>query len=177
MSAGACQPPENPSHARQVGVTVRELRESDNLALEWHGGPDLRSFYQNQWFSHQSGLATVLIADCEGQPAGQAAIYWQGKPTHPDLPDVQSLRVHPNHRGQGIGTQLLAAAEELVRQRGFSRICISAGVENHGARRLYERFGFQEIGQPYDDEWSYVNTQGETVLMEERVVDLMKDLT
>ena len=70
-----------------------------------------------------------------------------------------------------------AAAEERVRQRGFSQLCISAGLENHGARRLYERFGFREIGQPYDDRWSYVNPQGETVHMVERVVDLMKDLT
>jgi ribosomal protein S18 acetylase RimI-like enzyme len=174
MPVGDCQTLQNPNH---IEVQVRELRESDNLVLEWHGGRDLRSFYANQWFSHQSGDATVLIADCDGQPAGQAAIYWNGKPTHPQLPDVQSFRVHPDYQGRGIGTILLDTAAQVARQRGCHTLCLSVGVDNQGAKRLYERCGYRAVGQPYDDIWHYVNSAGETVRVVETVIDMKKDLT
>ena len=157
-------------------VRLRALCESDNLALEWHGGADLRSFYETQWWAHSSGEAFVIVADFNGIPIGQAAIYWHGKPTHPDIPDLQSVRVDPAFQGQGIGTRLFEAAEIIVRARGLRHLSLSVGAENLGARRLYERLGFRVTSEPYQDAWQYVNARGEIVPVTETVLDMIKEL-
>lgn len=162
-------------------VTIRTFTPADERALEWHGGVDRRSFYQAQTAAHQSGEITVLIAagELQGQkdfPLGQAAIHWNGKPTHPEIPDIQSLRVHPTLRGRGIGSQLLEACEKLVAERGHRRVSLSVALDNPGAKRLYERRGYRVTGAPYNDVWFYVDAAGQTVRMEETVLDLIKPL-
>ena len=157
-------------------VRLRALRESDNLALEWHGGADLRSFYEAQYWAHSSGEAFVVVADFNDVPIGQAAIYWHGKLSHPDIPDLQSVRVHPAFQGQGIGTRLFEAAEMVVRARGLRHLSLSVGADNPGARRLYERLGFRVTSEPYQDAWQYVNARGEIVPVTETVLDMIKEL-
>jgi ribosomal protein S18 acetylase RimI-like enzyme len=155
-------------------VIIRPLQESDNARLEWHGGADLRGFYNGQWVAHSIGEAFVLIADFNGFPIGQAALYWQGKPAHPQVPDLQSLRVHPIFQGQGIGTKILQAAEIAVQQHGHTCLGLSVGIHNDGAQRLYERCGFRIIGEPYEDIWRYTDAKGETIVVAEIVLDLLK---
>lgn len=160
----------------RVSVTIRPLQEEDNRSLEWQGGPDLRRFYENQWRAHSYGEAFVLIADFNGYPIGQAAIYWEGKPVHPAIPDVQSLRVHPAFQGQGIGTRLLSAAEVIAKQRGLPQLGLSVGRENKGAHRLYERCGFRVLNEEYEASWEYVNALGETVKVDDVIIDMVKDI-
>lgn len=161
--------------------TLRDLAPADERLLEWHGGPDLRSFYQRQTQAHQAGEIHVLIAagPHEGEtdfPIGQAAIHWHGKPTHPQIPDIQSLRVHPHFRGAGIGSRLVEACEEYSRQRGHERISLSVALDNPRARRLYERLGYSVAGPNYCDVWFYTDAQGQNVRVEETVLDMIKEL-
>jgi len=161
----------------RLRVVVRPMRQADMRALEWHGGSDLRHFYEAQWVAHSEGTVAALIADLNGFPIGQAAIHWHGKPTHPQIPDIQSLRVFAAFRGLGIGTLLLQASENLVRARGYERVSLAVGLENPKARRLYERLEYSATGEPYNDIWYYTNAQGQSVRVEEMVVDLVKTLT
>lgn len=158
------------------GVVIRALQKEDGLKLEWQGGADLRHFYERQWMAHQIGEAFVLVADFNGFPIGQAAIYWEGKPAHPGIPDLQSLRVHPIFQGQGIGTQLLDAGALVVKERGFSQIGLSVNPDNLRAHHLYERCGFRLMSAPYQDHWQYTNAAGETVVVTEVILDMVKDL-
>ena len=160
-----------------VCVRMRALRETDSHALEWQGGADLRRWYAAQWRSHHAGDIFVIIADLEGFPIGQSAIHWNGKTTHPYIPDIQSLRVFGAFRGRGIGSLLLTASEDLVRERGFARVSLSVAIDNPRARTLYERSGYVVTGEPYDDNWEFINAAGQRVAISEKVLDLVKDLT
>lgn len=155
---------------------VRRLREADNRALEWQGGADLRAFYEEQWQAHRAGDICVLVADFNGFPIGQAAIHWRGKPTHPHIPDLQSLRVFPAFQGMQVGSRLLEASEQMVAARGFAQVSLAVGIENPRARALYERLGYYAIGQPYDDEWHYTDARGQIQRVIEHVLDLVKQL-
>jgi len=157
-------------------VCLRPLQERDLLGLEWHGGADLRSFYRKQWQEHQARYVCVMVADFNNYPIGQAAIHWLGKPTHPQIPDIQSVRVMDVFQGQGIGTQLLEACECIVRTEGFSQVNLAVALENTGAKRLYERLNYRVTGEPYQDEWSYIDAKGRTVEVSELVTDMTKDL-
>ena len=160
----------------RASVVIRPLQERDNNALEWHGGADLRSFYQTQWMAHEIGEALVLVADFNGFPIGQAAIYRQGKAAHPKIPDLQSLRVHPILQGQGIATQLLEAGAQVVREWGFPQIGLSVNPENLRAHHLYERCGYIVFTEPYEASWNYINALGETIAVTETILDMVKEL-
>jgi len=157
-------------------IRLRALQKEDLLKLEWHGGADLRQFYQQQWQAHQSGKVLVVVAALRHFPVGQAAIHWLGKPTHPHIPDIQSVRVIEALQGQGIGSQLLEQCVSLVRQQRHPQVSLAVAVDNNGAKRLYERHGFQITGEPYHDKWSYTDAKGQTVHVDELVTDMMKDL-
>lgn len=157
-------------------VRVRALQENDLLKLEWHGGEDLRSFYQRQWEHHQAKFVLVIVADFNNYPIAQSAIHWLGKPTHPQIPDIQSVRVMEAFQGQGIGSRLLKTCESIVRAQGYSLVSLAVALENGGAKRLYERLGYRVTGTPYNDEWSYIDANGQTVEVSELVTDMMKDL-
>ena len=62
------------------------------------------------------------------------------------------ISVRAEHRGQGIGTALIRAAEEYVRGTGMSAVVFHVEKTNTQAFRLYERLGysvFRDDGDRY----------------------------
>ncbi len=55
---------------------------------------------------------------------------------------IYSLNVHPAYRRMGIGSLLMDTAFEFLKERGFRKITLEAGVNNTAARNLYESKGF-----------------------------------
>lgn len=56
---------------------------------------------------------------------------------------INALATFPGHRGQGLGSSLLAAAERLARENGTSAMSIQVYAQNTGAVRLYQRLGYK----------------------------------
>ena len=65
-----------------------------------------------------------------------------------DCCELQSLWVHPDHRGRRFGSQLLAAAEEAAAARGCTQTVHF--TYDFQARRLYERAGYELVGRVPD---------------------------
>jgi len=64
-------------------------------------------------------------------------------------PYIKSIAVFPEFRGQGIGTKLLSFAEDFFRSNSKHLfICVSSF--NHRARNLYEKSGFNAVGELKD---------------------------
>lgn len=75
------------------------------------------------------GVAAFMVLDMRGLVTGY----------------IQILCVRSDCRGQGLGTTLLQWAEDRIfRDSPNVFICVSSF--NAGARRLYERRGFQQVG-------------------------------
>lgn len=157
-------------------VTICALQQRDIRALEWQGGADLRSFYEELWSNHQADDVHALVANFNSFPIGLAVIHWPGKPTQPGVPDIQSVRVHPIFRGLKIGSHLLACCEKIIASRGFTSAGLSVAVENDKAKKLYERHGYQVAGHSYCDVWYYTDARGQAVRVEEHVLDMVKVL-
>jgi len=54
-----------------------------------------------------------------------------------------AVAVHRDVRGQGVGTRLVQAALAHAREQGFDAVSLGVIDTNPGARRLYERLGFE----------------------------------
>jgi ribosomal protein S18 acetylase RimI-like enzyme len=58
---------------------------------------------------------------------------------------IQTVCVHPEHRGHGLGSRLVRFAEERIfRESPNVFLCVSSF--NPEARRLYERLGYGTVG-------------------------------
>ena len=62
---------------------------------------------------------------------------------------IQTVAVAPQWRGRGIGTRLVQYAEARV-FRETPNVFINASSFNPGARRLYERLGYEMVGELRD---------------------------
>jgi ribosomal protein S18 acetylase RimI-like enzyme len=65
-----------------------------------------------------------------------------------------SIAVVPSRRGKGFGDELLRALLDQARSDGFEQISLSVEPDNP-ALRLYERHGFQKVGES-DHSWTMV---------------------
>ena len=55
---------------------------------------------------------------------------------------IAYMAVEPAHRGQGIASRMLAAAEDEARRRGLPYMGLMVTEDNAAARALYERAGY-----------------------------------
>lgn len=101
--------------------------------------------------------STVLVARTEGADGtGSAADTASGHPG--DLVGtvmaghdghrgwVYYLAVAPGHRGTGLGTALLRAAEDWLDRQGVPKVMLMVRAENAGTLAFYERLGYADQG-------------------------------
>ncbi|WP_136068501.1 GNAT family N-acetyltransferase [Modicisalibacter radicis] len=90
------------------------------------------------WVARQA-LYTTLVADCDGRCVGFVELdVTEGR--------IETLYVWPSLGRRGIATQLVALAEQGLRERGVARLRIEASLMLADA---LERRGWQRVG----DEW------------------------
>jgi GNAT superfamily N-acetyltransferase len=56
--------------------------------------------------------------------------------------ELESIHVYPEHRGRGIGEQLMSAFFAWAADKGAQRLSVTAYAANEGAQRFYARHGF-----------------------------------
>ncbi len=84
------------------------------------------------------------VAQLDGRPVGFVLMLDSLPDEVTRMPQgfIAYMAVEPSARRCGIGTRLLAAAEEAARLRGLPYLGLMVTEENEAARALYERAGF-----------------------------------
>lgn len=102
---------------------------------------------QAAWLSARSGALEVIVAEVAGgSVAGFASLSpYRERPAYRTTVE-DSVYVHPDHRGRGVGRALLAEIVDVARARGFHSV-IGRVVGGHEASiRLHEAVGFERVG-------------------------------
>ena len=60
---------------------------------------------------------------------------------------VTNIAVHPDYRGQGIGTKLFSKLIEEIKKRNVTAITLEVRPSNESAIKLYEKFGLKSVGR------------------------------
>ena len=81
----------------------------------------------------------IYIVEHEGERVGMIQIT-----EHDHATEVGEIQLQPSHQGRGIGTRLLRDAMERAHAQG-KKLCLSTGLQNHRAVKLYERLGFRHL--------------------------------
>ena len=66
---------------------------------------------------------------------------------------LESIGIHPEFRGKGLGTILLGKSIEVLRSQGAENFTLGVDPVNKPAVRLYERFGFKKISRTARFSW------------------------
>lgn len=119
-----------------------------NTTANWDERPvDLAN--RQQWFDSQRQAALpVLVVDLDGVVAGYA-YYGPWRPRTGYRHTMEnSVYVHVDHHGRGIGTALLAALVEHATDDPEVR-CLIAAIEasNAASIALHAKHGFVEVGR------------------------------
>lgn len=90
--------------------------------------------------------AVFLVADTDdGRVVGFVQSYYV--PSEPPTGEIDWLHVAPDHRGCGIGTDLLRGVEERLVDRGVERIEGRVLAANESGGEFYEGEGFDSDGE------------------------------
>ena len=139
--------------ASSAEPVVRDAEPDDVAAICWFGEAHIRPHYapligaeaadeqvRRWWNNTQVGAAVteglVVLAEADGQLVG---VGQRGRSGADHV--VYKLYVHPQHRGRGLGPQVLAG---LIRQlpATVDRLYVEHFVGNERAAAFYEREGF-----------------------------------
>jgi ribosomal protein S18 acetylase RimI-like enzyme len=94
-----------------------------------------------------SGRGSLLLAEEDGRAIGYAVVAEVGGQatlqTGARMAELESLAVLPGERGAGVGSALMAAVHELVRELGIDDVLLYVMDGNDSAMRFYERYGMR----------------------------------
>ena len=178
-------------------ISLRPCRFEDLPVLEqWQ--PTGRNRTHAWRFAHQEeGRSTYLLAvrdassDDDAPAAGAAdpraldpstlvgscEVRWGGpdQPHVPAAPEINGLQVWPEDlRGRGLGTAILAAVEQVARDRGHR--VIGLGVADPRPQRLYERLGYRPSGLRYVGRYTEHADDGSTREVSEHCLWMIKEI-
>ena len=93
--------------------------------------------------THRPERGLIWIAESQQALVGYLIVVLLMSVEHQGLMgEIDEFFVLPEARSCGIGTKLLAAAEEELRQHGCVRLQLQLAAANSRARPFYERHGF-----------------------------------
>lgn len=85
--------------------------------------------------------AALFVAEDAGQLIGYAVLWFAA-----DEAELGDLAVHPEARRRGLGRWILEGALREARLRGATHVFLEVREANAGARRMYEKAGFETVG-------------------------------
>jgi GNAT superfamily N-acetyltransferase len=91
------------------------------------------------------------IAEVDGAPVGYVKLGPLKLPVDEDSPALllDQFYILKAYHGVGIAHALMDWTLDEARRRGASRLYLTVYVENHRARRFYDRYAFEAVGS-YD---------------------------
>jgi len=111
----------------------------------------LADFTPEAWEAELSDPAFAFRIAEAGEPVGYVKLAPLKLPVETNAPaiELRQLYVLREHHGAGIAAKLMDWALDEARRRGAEELYLTVYVENHRARRFYERYNFMPVGR-YD---------------------------
>jgi ribosomal protein S18 acetylase RimI-like enzyme len=137
-------------------IRIRTMIQSDCITIskvfQAQGWNKQLSLYETYYSELQEGKRDVLIAEFDNEIAGYVTIQWKSPYIYFNergIPEIKDLNTLLKFRNNGIATELMNCAEELIQQKGYSTAGIGFGLySDYGiAQRMYIKRGYNFDGR------------------------------
>jgi ribosomal protein S18 acetylase RimI-like enzyme len=133
-------------------IEIRPAEQADlGLLIETFGDEE---FFTDRLARQQATRGILLTAWTQQDPIGDLYIWLEPadevelREHLPEVPLLNHVEVHPDHRNRGIGTELMFAAEHILAERGYDQVALAVRIDNLDAHRLYLRLGYKMWPHP-----------------------------
>ncbi|HTI26647.1 MAG TPA: GNAT family N-acetyltransferase [Kutzneria sp.] len=131
-------------------LEIRPVRPGDLPSLA-NAGED--GYFADRLAKQHEGHGVLLGAWRTGQAIGSAYL-WLDEAEEPEIrqhlpntPLITHVEIFDaDERNRGFGTELMDRAEQMLWERGYTRVALAVEVSNDAAARLYRRRGYQDWG-------------------------------
>jgi GNAT superfamily N-acetyltransferase len=102
------------------------------------------ALYRSALHEIENGTGAVLVAQLGEEVVGvcQLIVFRHLQRRGGLCAEIESVHVHTDHRGAGIGSTLVAEAIDRARALGCYRVQLTSNRAREDAHRFYERLGF-----------------------------------
>lgn len=101
---------------------------------------------QAEWLSARAGALEVVVADVDGDVAGFASLSpYRDRPAYRTTVE-DSIYVHRDFRGTGVGRALLSEILVVAQARGFHSVMARIVGGHDASIRLHRAAGFDHVG-------------------------------
>ncbi|HKH23946.1 MAG TPA: GNAT family N-acetyltransferase [Acidimicrobiales bacterium] len=101
---------------------------------------------QREWLAARSGAHAVVVAEDGDEVIGFASLSpWRSRPAYATSVE-DSVYVHRDHQGQGVGRLLLTELIAVARAHGFHAVFARIVGGHASSIRLHESVGFVLVG-------------------------------
>jgi len=136
----------------QLHIRKGNVQDFKKLNHEWAWSPnkEWQQIVQNDYIKGiQKGSQEFWVIEKGDDIVGEFHIYWDK--TDKDEANginrayLSAFRVHPDYRGQGLGTKLMQRVIERIKEKGFNEVTIGAYHHEPKIQALYKKWGFTEF--------------------------------
>jgi phosphinothricin acetyltransferase len=101
---------------------------------------------QRRWLADRSGAHAVVIAEDDGAVVGFGSLsQYRDRPAYSTSVE-DSVYVHRDHRGEGIGSAVLAELIRVAEKHGFHAMFARIVGGHEASIALHRAHGFDEVG-------------------------------
>lgn len=154
-------------------LTIDNLTISDLENIFWSGSATHVRYVKEALERAEKGEVDYLaVRDSNGIPISIGGVDYI---SHPNTGTMWQLVTKESVRGLGIGTKLIKALEQKIKDRKINLAMVGVEDTNLGAKSLYERLGYKVCGQE-EDSWEEEDQYGNKSIHKARVILLSKNL-
>lgn len=137
-----------PDVSRMLGeLLVGVVASGGSVSFMHPLSPDsARAFWDEALDAVRRGERVVFGAWISGLLVGTVSLLLDLPPNQPHRAEIAKMMTHPAHRGRGIATALLHAAEAEAARRSRTLLVLDTATDG-GASALYERLGYTLAGE------------------------------
>jgi GNAT superfamily N-acetyltransferase len=142
-----------------MNVRLREAGAADAAALarlltELGYPTDAVSVPDRMARFHAAGGAIALVAEHEGEVVGLVTAHaFSSIHADGEMGRLTTLVVSSEVRHQGIGRQLVSAAESWLQAQGCVRSSVVTGIGRAEAHEFYSKMGYKQTGLHFTRPW------------------------
>jgi ribosomal protein S18 acetylase RimI-like enzyme len=132
---------------RLTGMLVETVAAGGSVSFMHPLAPEMAaSFWSRSLAAAERGERIVLGAYDGEVLVATVTLLLDFPPNQPHRAEIAKMMTSLNHRGRGLATRLMLAAEGMAVELGKTLLVLDTATED-GAARLYERLGFTLAGE------------------------------